>query len=317
MKRPPVGIVRGQKGYTMYYEISESAARKAKEANSYDDYREGSATAGYRAQVDEAYRMAEECKAKVDPMYHEKIDYYADLYARKLAENTNKRNEIDARCPSILISGGGNFPTRKKEKQNAARDKNWAEYEEIQGLLRKMRSVGHGGIMSDDARAVEKLEMKLEALEREQVHMKAVNAYWRKHKTLDDCPELTAAQREEVKADMSRSWRVGDNPYPAWALSNNNANIRRIRERIESLKKEQERREQPTEEEHDGYILRENAEACRIQFVFDDKPEENVRAILKANGFRWAPSEGAWQRMLNDNGRYAAQKVIKEMGAGA
>lgn len=298
----------------MYYTISEESARRAKEANSYFDYKEGSATASYRAQVDEAMSLAEECKEKVDPMYHEKIDYYADLYARKLAENMNKRYEIDARCPSMLISGGGNFPTRKKEKQNAARDKNWAEYEEIQGLLRKMQSVGHGGIMSDDARAVEKLQMKLEALEREQDHMKAVNAWWRKHKTLDGCPELTEAQREEVKADMARGWRVGDNPYPAWALSNNNANIHRVRERIESLKKEQERREQPTEEAHDGYILRENAEACRIQFVFDGKPEEGMRAILKSNGFRWAPSEGAWQRMLNDNGRSAAQRVIKEMG---
>lgn len=298
----------------MYYTISEEAARRAKEANSYFDYKEGSATASYRAQVDEAMRLAEKCKAAVEPAYHEKIDYYAHLYARKLAENMNKRYEIDARCPSMLITGGGNFPTRKKEKQNAARDKNWREYEEIQGILRKMESIGHGGIMSDDARAIEKLEMKLETLEREQEHMKAVNAWWRKHKTLDGCPELTEAQREEVKSDMARGWRVGDNPYPAWALSNNNANIRRIRERIESLKKEQERREQPTEEAHDGYTLRENAEACRIQFVFDGKPEESIRAILKANGFRWAPSEGAWQRLLNDNGRSAAQRVVKEMG---
>ena len=111
----------------MYYPISEEAARRAKEANSYFDYKEGSATASYRAQVDEAMRLAEECKEKVDPMYHEKIDYYADLYARKLAENMNKRYEIDSRVPSMLITGGGNFPTRKKEKQNAARDKNWAE----------------------------------------------------------------------------------------------------------------------------------------------------------------------------------------------
>lgn len=123
-----------QKGKMMYYQINETTARKANEMNSYFDYAEGSATASYRAQVDEAMRLAEECKEKVDPMYHEKIDYYADLYARKLAENMNKRYEIDTRCPSMMITGGSNFPVRKKEKQNAARDKNWAEYEEIQGL---------------------------------------------------------------------------------------------------------------------------------------------------------------------------------------
>ena len=48
---------------------------------------------------------------------------------------------------------------------------------------------------------------------------------------------------------------------------------------------------------------------------FDGKPDEATRALLKANGFRWSPSQGAWQRMLNDNGRYAAQKVRDELDA--
>lgn len=295
----------------MYYNISEEAARRAKEANSYDSYKTGSATAYYKADVDAAYQLAEDCKARVDPMYHGKIDYYADLYARKMAENINKRNEIDARCPSMLITGGGNFPTRKKEKQNAARDKNWAEYEEIQGILRKMQSVGHGGIMSDDENAVSKLEAKLENLEAAQTHMKAVNAWYRKHKTLDGCPELTQEQQMQLKAEMDRGWRVNGMPYQSWELSNNNANIHRIRDRIEKLRKEQER--PATEEAHEGYTLVENTEICRIQFLFDGKPDEQTRSILKSNGFRWAPSEKAWQRMLNDNGRFAAKQVQKAL----
>ena len=52
-----------------YYEISETAAKRAKDMNSYSDYAPGSATAGYRAMVDEAYALAEEQKAQVDPMY--------------------------------------------------------------------------------------------------------------------------------------------------------------------------------------------------------------------------------------------------------
>lgn len=84
-----------------------------------------------------------------------------DRYARKLAENINQSNLIDARVPSILIAGGSNFPVRKKEKQNAARDKNMGEYMQIEGLLDKVRSTGMGGISADDDRAVEKLEAKL------------------------------------------------------------------------------------------------------------------------------------------------------------
>lgn len=97
-----------------YYPINEEAAKRAKDMNSFSDYQPGSATAGYRAMVDEAYAAAERQKARVDPMYHDKIDALVDRYARKLAENLNERNVIDARVPSILISGGGKFPCGKK-----------------------------------------------------------------------------------------------------------------------------------------------------------------------------------------------------------
>ena len=38
-----------------------------------------------------------------------------------------------------------------------------------------------------------------------------------------------------------------------------------------------------------------NEEINRVQIIFDDTPDEATRAKLKAHGFRWAPSEGAWQ----------------------
>lgn len=300
-----------------YYHINEEAARRAKNANSWSDYSEGSATADYKVKVDEAAEIAEKAKKKVEPQYHAKIDYYLDLYAKKLADNINRRNEIDARVPSVMIAGGSNFPVRAKEKQNAARDRNWAEYNEIQGLLDKIKSIGHGGIMSDDPNAVDKLTAKLIALQAEQEKMKAVNAYYRKNKTLDGCPVLTEDEIRAAKADMANGWRCDDKPFPTWALSNNNANIRRIKERIESMQKEAQRfAEAPKQEEaHDGYTLTENAEIGRIQFIFDGKPDADTRTLLKSYGFKWAPSQGAWQRMLNDNGRYAAQRVIEKLEA--
>ena len=58
-----------------YYEISEAAAKRAKDMNSYSDYAPGSATAGYRAMVDEAYALAEKQKAQADPVYHDTVSY--------------------------------------------------------------------------------------------------------------------------------------------------------------------------------------------------------------------------------------------------
>jgi hypothetical protein len=67
------------------------------------------------------------------------------------------------------------------------------------------------------------------------------------------------------------------------------------------------------EEEINGVLLVENTDAARIQLVFQSKPEEKVRALLKSHGFRWSPIEGAWQRQLNNAGIYAANQVIAKM----
>lgn len=290
-----------------YYPINEAAAKRAKDMNSFSDYKQGSATAEYRHYVDEAVQLAERQKQRVDPMYHEKIDSLLDTYARKLAANMNKGYEIDARVPSILIAGGSNFPTRKKEKQNAARDSNYREWQDIQGLLDKIRSTGMGGISADDPQAVQKLEKKLENLEKSQETMKAVNAYYRKHKTLDGCPHLSPEQLEKLKADMASSWHLGDKPFATWALSNNSAEIRRVKDRIKSLSQQKEIGFVGWE--FDGGKVEANTEANRLQIFFEDKPDEATREALKSNGFRWSPKAGAWQRQLTSNAYYAADYV--------
>ena len=291
-----------------YYPINEEMARRAKQAISFSDYKEGFATAQYRAAVDHAAEIAEQQKAKVDPMYHEKIDSLLDTYARKLADNLNASNRITASCPSVMISGAGNFPVAKKQKQNAAAERNMEEYQQIEGLLDKIRSVGTGGISSDDPQAIEKLKAKLTSLEGLQDTMKQANAYYRKHKTVDGCPVLTTAQIAEIKVGMARSWRSEPKPFESYELSNNNANIRRLKERIAELEKRQ-AEPAPDGWTFDGGEVVMNKEENRVQILFDGKPDEQTRSVLKSHGFRWAPSQGAWQRQLTDNAIYAARKV--------
>ena len=290
-----------------YYSINEGAARRAKEMNSYSDYKPGSATAEYRHYVDNAFELAQAQKKRVDPMYHEKIDSLLDTYARKLAANMNHSFAIDARVPSILIAGGSNFPVRQKEKQNAARDSNMQEWQYIQGLLDKIRSTGMGGIRQDDPQAIPKLQKKLDGLEKAQETMKAVNAYYRKHGTLDGCPHLSPESLENLKADMASSWHYEKKPFQSWELSNNNAEIRRVRQRIESLTRAKET--VYVGWEFDGGHVEANREQSRLQVFFEDKPNADARQQLKEHGFRWAPSVGAWQRLLNGNAYYAADRI--------
>ena len=287
-----------------YYAINESTAQRAKMMNSFDDYRPGSATAEYRRYVDEAVQLAERQKARVDPMYHDKIDSLLDTYARKLAANMNASYSIEARVPSIMVSGGGNFPVRQKEKQNAARDRNMQEWQYIQGLLDKIRSTGMGGISADAPQTIQKLEKKLESLTKAQENMKAINAYYRKHKSLDGCPLVSPEQAQRLISSMEHYDRA---PYPAWALSNNSAEIRRLKNRIADLSKKQEI----------GYIgwefeggkVEANTADNRLQIFFEEKPDAAIREELKGNGFRWSPRAEAWQRQLNDNAYYAANYV--------
>ena len=289
-----------------YYPINEAAAKRAKEMNSFSDYTAGSATLEYKSLVDQAAEIAENQKKRVDPSFHGKIDALLDTYSRKLAANMNNGFAIDARVPSVLIAGGSNFPVRKKEKQNAARDKNYKEWKDIQGLLEKIRSTGMGGISADDPDAVKKLNAKLEKLIKAQETMKAVNAYYRKHKTLESCPELDSEATQKLKARMEIRG-IQDKPYPSWALSNNNAEIRRIKDRIQSLSVNKE--ELFTGWEFAGGKAEINVKDNRLQLFFEDKPDGKIRDELKANGFRWSPKALAWQRQLNSNAIYAADAI--------
>lgn len=291
-----------------YHTINEEAARRANDMNSFRDYKAGSATAEYRRMVDAATELAERQKQRVDPMYHEKIDRLLEIYCRKLAENMNASYSIEARCPSILISGGGNFPVRKKERQNAARDRNLEEWNYIQGLLDKIRSVGTGGISSDDPQAVEKLEAKLAALEKHQELMKAANVAIRmKDPTEGDAKLAELGYTPEDIAKLREPDFCGRIGYPAYLLQNNNANIRRIRGRIEELKKRTE--DTPEGWEFDGGRVVVNTTENRLQIIFDGKPDADIRTELKGEGFRWAPSQGTWQRQLTDNAMRAARRL--------
>ncbi len=271
---------------------------------SFSDYVPGSATAEYRRAVDQAAEIAEQQKQTVDPIHYEKIDRLLDTYARKLAENMNQGYAISARVPSILVAGGSNFPVRKKEKQNRATDANMTEWQQIQGLLDKIRSAGMGGISADDPEAVRKLKAKLAGLEQEQERMKAVNAYYRKHRTLDGCPQLTPVEAEQRKAAMARNWRADPKPYESYLLTNNNANIRQTKKRIEKLSAKKE-----TEFEgwaFEGGEVKMDVQSNRLQVFFHEKPDRDTCSAMRHGGFRWAPSVGAWQRQLTNNAIWTA-----------
>ena len=162
-------------------------------------------------------------------------------------------------------------------------------------------------ISSDDPEAITKLNDKLSRLKDRQSFMKNVNAYYRKHQTCRGCEGLTSEQAAKMDNDMANAYSWETAPFPAWALSNNNAEIRRLEKRIVQL--EQTREVGFVGWEFDGGRVVANADDNRLQVFFDEIPPEDVRSALKSNGFHWARSAGAWQRQLTGNAICAASRI--------
>lgn len=269
-----------------YYPLNEEQARTAWNMNHMGAFR--SDTQDYQAEVDEAYSLADEA-AKRNPERKDEAYNIADRYARQLAEWYNKKYRIDSMCPSILISGGGNFPVGKKNKQNQAWDNHYKAMQKIESLKDRIRKIGTSAetIKSDDDNAIEKLRAKLEALTKKQEAMKAENA---------------KARKEGRQA-----------PFASYTLSNNSQNIRSVKKRIEQLEaqKGQETTQRQIEFMGESVMVIENVELMRLQLMFDGKPDDDIRAVLKKNGFRWSPKNGTWQRQLTPNARAALQWMLK------
>lgn len=148
-------------------------------------------------------------------------------------------------------------------------------------------------ISSDDPDAVDKLEAKLHKLQTAQERDKALNAYYRKHKTVKGFEGISDVDAEKADAELSDMREAIRRPVPSWQLSNRNAEINRLKKRIAALQTIDQM--EHIEINFDGGQIVTNEEVNRVQIIFDEKPSAEVRAKLKSNGFRWAPSEGAWQ----------------------
>lgn len=86
----------------------------------------------------------------------------------------------------------------------------------------------------------------------------------------------------------------------------------KLLEVAEAKVKAQEERsnKEDVEIEFDGGTVVKNFTEDRLQILFDEKPDRATIDKLKKNGFRWSPSNMAWQRFLNTNSYYACAAVV-------
>lgn len=300
---------------SIFYSINEATAKAANDVNSMRSYRAGSATESYQEQVRNVYEIVKEIEKK-KPKLYERAQRMAARYSRKLAEYYNSYYRNEASCPSVMISGAGNFPVGKKKKQNARRETLINEWNYLESYARKIEDLltMNQPILSNDEQAIELLEEKLEALKEKQENMKAVNKAIKKKDVAVGNEELRdMGYSDNDIAELRKPDFAGRVGYPSFSLQNNLANIKRVEARLKKLKSV--KADGTKEVECEFFKVVENTDLMRLQLIFDDKPSEEVRKVLKSHAFRWSPSNKSWQRQLTDNAKRVLPVVINEINA--
>ena len=244
--------------------------------------------------------------------------------ADRLAQDGNRRIAQAKKMADLIPFGQPILVGHHSEKSDRAYrgrirgnfDKGFQALKAAGEVKARAESVGSGGISSDDPDAVTKLREELAPLEAKQARMVAANKLVRKGDR-DGLAKLGfGAAAIDALFTPDCFGLVG---FAGFQLSNNSANVRRIKLRIAQLERLAVKREAaadkpPVEVLHNsGARIVENIEANRLQIFFPGKPSGAIRAELKGAGFRWAPSEGAWQRHLGTNARWAAERIVEKL----
>lgn len=319
--------------------VSEDLARRAQESRSFSEYKSGRATASYNSDVSRFDSNVNELiqrygkNSTLTDKDWEDVYSIADRYAQSLEKYTDETNRNEASYPSWFIAGPARYNTKKNE---ALMNRSQALYENYKDridpddnvYLKKIKAIlTNASIKSNDDAATAKLQDKYDKLKAELENGKAMNAYFRKYGTIKGFPGVSDKTAQEFLEAREREPYFNKQPYAAYHMTNVNAELRRIQARIDTLNKAKAQAEaakanpqaaaEATAANYpklDGVHVQENADEMRIQLRFDDIPPAETREKLKRNGFRWSPSQKAWQRLLNQNGKYAAQSVLKDLG---
>ncbi|MCY1494476.1 hypothetical protein D9M68_283480 [compost metagenome] len=264
--------------------------------------------------IESAAKLIEQMDTEPKPRplnwYEQKLADRRERLEERAASLTDEGNRVYAKArqmASVIPFGqpilvGHHSESRDRNYRariHSTYGKSFALQDKAAHYERKAASVGTGGISSDDPDAIAKLQEQVEQLEKDQELMKAANKAIRKHKTPDAKMAALVALGFSDKAAIETitpdfCGRVG---FPSYVFSNNNGNIRRIKQRIQEL--ETNRALESVEVAGNGYTYREDTDENRVMFVFQGKPAEAVRTLLKNHAFKWSPNRGAWVRKLN------------------
>ncbi len=235
----------------------------------------------------------------------EQIENYKDKYKKLFVSWLHAMS----RCASSVITGGSGFNVRRAEKANRSETRHYeifAEWRERakKGILKSNRP--EKTYLSE----IERYTAELESMKANHEKMKEGNK--RIKAALKNGTDITQYLMSEfgIKPHMIE-WNLKF----GFGLSNNNANIKRVEQRIKELTaKEAQRMEEPEKSyTFDGGEILFNYEADRIQITHDERPSPEKIQELKKSGFKWSPSNQVWQRQITANAIWTTKRLFSNI----
>lgn len=299
------------------YTINEDLAKVANDINSFRDYKKGSWTNDYLSSINsftnKVKDLMEHYKDKIDDDKIEQVKKIVDRYSKNYAEAINKFNRIEAYYPSVMISGAGNFNTRKKNKQNDMRDnffKNEGRIFREDGdeyYIKKIENLlNPKAIKASDNDVVDKIKEKIEKLRKDHDLVLDVAKHYKKYGNYDNYKDLTGEAKKYFRDNTG---------YLKYHAQRDLQEIRRLEGRLKELEKTK-NLDSNKFTKAEGVKVVNDLEDMRIRLIFDDKPDDKTRELLKSSGFKWSPKNNAWQRQNTTNGIYATERVLKMIKEG-
>ena len=168
-------------------------------------------------------------------------------------------------------------------------------------------------IYSTDADALEKLKERLEEQEKKYAEMKKLNKYFRENCTVKGYPGIDDEKAAKIDERIFNAYSWCKAPYPQYEMQSMSQKIRATKERIKSLETEQTREETEYVTDGLGFDVVENKEIARLQIIYPGggRVDNETYKRLRENGFVFSRTNGAFQRQLNENSRYAVRRFIQ------
>jgi len=230
-----------------------------------------------------------------------------------LLKNYKEMISIRARTFSTGVTGGAGITARKIASNESLIQREYEKLkthnQEVEKLKNKLAKIAKNTpadqyetgevVKSVDVNAIAKLQDKIKQLEEKKEYIYRQQKAEKEYKKSKDSSvfEKYDIKKEDVEEMLDEINRYGYALYSSPA--NINAEIRRIRERITGLEKNQSKGEEEILIEG-GKIVK-NGATQRLQIFFNGIPDKDVREKLKKHAFKWAPSVKAWQRTLTPN----------------